>query len=397
MMNVHEFSSLIKESFESYFRKLYLSIKRGDLEIKVPYSYPTSLRIAESPHHFIAELMGTTLISNVDKFYLDLLRTPEKINNTSIFFNPGGKINNSMIPVLNVSNARFFSLINLTIITDYDKEIFLEKINFPLTASEIEYKNADMLLKIEKGCKACYFRNLKLIRTDKYRVFFRNVATAIIINKNVNREDIINFLNYLIELAFKGRYLFGINLGISKPKLQFAEDLLSLTDQDVKESVLDKYIQKHLRFFVEALGYQYGLSQPKLKWIERELNDPKESIPDYLLLRSDGFYDILDLKRSILNYSSIVRGGRRRPRFIAYVTELIGQLDTYKRYFEKKMNNKWAFNKYGIKIKNPKLIGIVGNYDNFQLEEVELAKRPYNKDIIILSYADIINLLRERK
>jgi len=77
------------------------------------------------------------------------------------------------------------------------------------------------------------------------------------------------------------------------------------------------------------------------------------------------------------------------------VSDLIGQLDTYKRYFEQEKNKEWALKKYGVKIKNPRLIGIVGNYDNFLQDEVDLVLRQYKDDIVIISYSDLINLLRK--
>ena len=45
-------------------------------------------------------------------------------------------------------------------------------------------------------------------------------------------------------------------------------------------------------------------------------------------------------------------------------------------------------------IDNPKLYGIVGNYDNFKREDVNLALGQYKDNIILISYNDLIDLLR---
>jgi hypothetical protein len=173
--------------------------------------------------------------------------------------------------------------------------------------------------------------------------------------------------------------------------------LLSLTDQDMAEGVLDRFIKTHNASFCSALGYKDALSQHSLKIIDNEgLEDRETLIPDYLMVKQDGTIDILDLKTAALkkHQNSLLKGGKARCRFKDYVGELIAQLYGYRRYFEIESNLKWFENNFGLKVHKPKLIGIVGNYDNFQREEIDLAMNQYKDDIVLYSYAELINFLR---
>lgn len=116
--------------------------------------------------------------------------------------------------------------------------------------------------------------------------------------------------------------------------------------------------------------------------------------PDYLLLHPDGYWDILDLKRAALGIRSIVLGFLSRPRFHHYVADMIAQLARYQQYFDCPENSKWALDNLGVQIRPPKLIGIVGNFDTFVSDEVDIALKQHRDNLAILSYSDLTNLLR---
>jgi hypothetical protein len=59
----------------------------------------------------------------------------------------------------------------------------------------------------------------------------------------------------------------------------------------------------------------------------------------------------------------------------------------YEAYFTHLENRKYAKDAYNIEVKNPKLILIIGNYENFTREEVDEALRPYQNDkFMIIDY-----------
>jgi hypothetical protein len=79
------------------------------------------------------------------------------------------------------------------------------------------------------------------------------------------------------------------------------------------------------------------------------------------------------------------------------VTELVSQLSTYKRYFDRPKNAAWAKEHLGVQTSEPRLFGLIGNFDSFDNDEVALASDPYKDNVVVMSYAALIDLLRARQ
>jgi hypothetical protein len=237
--------------------------------------------------------------------------------------------------------------------------------------------------------------SLDIVRTDEIRVLFRTIETAICVQKTISCDELRTWIREKCEQSLIERRPIGLNLKYDASAEAFGRELASLADQDLTEPILDKFIQTHGAYFVQQLKYRAHLSQPKLKWVNPGPNDPSESIPDYLLQRGDGYWNVLDLKRAALKNRSIVRGIPSRPRFIDYVDELIAQLVRYEAYFSNPENAAWAEENLGVRTKDLKLIGLVGNYDTFVQEHVELAMQQYKENIAVMSYTDVVALLRK--
>src|SRR6476659_10009838 len=89
-MDATTFTRVVQDFFETWLKSIAVRIDKGEIQIIEPYSYPTMLRVGESPSHFIAELLGETRISASKKAYkLQVPNTPETFPDTAAFFNPG--------------------------------------------------------------------------------------------------------------------------------------------------------------------------------------------------------------------------------------------------------------------------------------------------------------------
>jgi hypothetical protein len=110
-----------------------------------------------------------------------------------------------------------------------------------------------------------------------------------------------------------------------------------------------------------------------------------------MIERNDGFYDIYDLKTALLNKTSITKGERSRRRFIDYVEEGVAQLANYSEYFDYSKNCQFASEKYGIKVKNPNLVLVVGNFENANKTEIQEASRRL-KNLTIIDYDSFLQL-----
>ena len=396
-MDTKTYTTVVHDFFRSWLKTIATRIFKGDILIPGPYSYPTMLRVGISPSHFIAELLGSTGFISFQKPYkLELIKPLERFPNTALFFNPGFDSPPSENATLHIPDqAQDSSVMNIAFCTEYDEKTFTKKVNFHLAPVKFIPPGVKIPLSMAETANYILFRNVDLIRTDTFRILFRTISTAFVVRKSENASSLSNWLTRIAQDRINFDIL-GLNIGYNASSESFARELASLSDQNVSEPIIDKFIQTHAHLFAKALGYRRALSQLELQWIDRKADDPKISKPDYLLEREDGFFDILDLKKALLKYKSITTGKKARIRFNAYVSELAAQLIGYKRYFYSSKNRKWANDKYGISVSDPQLIGIVGNYDSFQRENVDLALEQYKDSITIFSYHELINLLRKR-
>ena len=111
-----------------------------------------------------------------------------------------------------------------------------------------------------------------------------------------------------------------------------------------------------------------------------------------MVKRDDGFYDIYDLKTAALWKMNILKGERKRRRFIDYVEKGVAQLANYREYFEYPKNRDLAKSKYGIEVQDPKLVLVVGNWENTDLKEIDEACRRY-RDVNIIDYDTFAHLI----
>jgi len=159
------------------------------------------------------------------------------------------------------------------------------------------------------------------------------------------------------------------------------------------ETTLGNFINSHPEIVRHAFQTDLFIYEPYLEWIEHDGTCEDKAInPDLLIKRSDGNFDIYDLKTALLDKNNITKGGRRRRRFIDYVEEGISQLANYREYFSYIENAKHAEKKYGIKIDNPKLVLITGSYDNVNIEEINQACRKYDGMFDIIDYDTFCHL-----
>jgi hypothetical protein len=134
-----------------------------------------------------------------------------------------------------------------------------------------------------------------------------------------------------------------------------------------------------------------------LLWIEKLHQNKDEAInPDLLIEREDGYFDIYDLKTAALDKTSITKGNRARRRFIDYVNEGIAQLANYEEYFTFPKNQELAWQKYQVKVRNPQLVLVVGNFENVNKEEIEEASRAI-RNITIIDYDTLMQLFLNPK
>lgn len=261
--------------------------------------------------------------------------------------------------------------------------------------------------------KHCYLNNCTLGNRfgNIHRV--KHVSFMLIINKKLDRNEYQSYLNTILSSSLISRSqarlssgfretldslnpLFGIQVVSSRN-----EEMSLLTSQfanfflipGVAETSIGEFLRKNEAFVKFAFSCKSVIHQPQLLWLEGNPEiDEKMIIPDLMLEREDGYFDICDLKLIKHERSSITKGQRRRRRFIDYVYEGISQLANYEDYFRYQANAEFAKSKFNIRISNPRLFLIVGSYENAVRQEIQEAARSLQNNFDILDY-DTLNSL----
>lgn len=155
----------------------------------------------------------------------------------------------------------------------------------------------------------------------------------------------------------------------------------------LREPNIGKFLSENPELVKRSLGCVDFLYEQRLYWKEGNWNPGEQYIqPDFLLKAANGYWDICDLKKPIIERESITKGGHSRRRFIDYVQEGLAQLANYEQYFQFKENAEYAKQEFGILVDKPRLILIVGNYENVDIEEIQEAERMLKTGYSIMDY-----------
>jgi hypothetical protein len=220
----------------------------------------------------------------------------------------------------------------------------------------------------------------------------KHVLFMLIIRRNVTE----NRYKEILKEIFENNILKGVHLCPRGKENNYilAGQLQNLyLFPNLHETVIGEFLYSHPEIIHKSLSTKNFKYEPDLLWIEGpERNKDKAINPDLLVERSDGFYDIYDLKTAALTKQKITKGLRRRRRFIDYIQEGIAQLANYREYFLFQKNRDYAKEKYGIEISDPNLTLIVGNYENVNPKEIQEACRQLDNNIIIMDYDSLVQL-----
>lgn len=394
-MNFEEFTDVCRHFFQDWLNWLHQNFQNGNMKITGTYSFANIVQIAQSPTHFIVELQGAKKYYPNQKINLEILKKSREVASTTSYFTSGDEITDTTKPTVDFGVEKS-SWSGGYIANNFDADLFAKKFGFATPHTGLHIFDAEIPIQIRPEANFIAFNNIDFIRSTGPRIWFRTVVSAFVIQKSVSRKAFINWLLEECNSNLRNRWAVGMTVGVDSSTQQFAKQLLSLSNQNVKEASLDKFIQKHAEHFASVLDYKQLLSQKTLKWIDRQDFDPVESRPDYLMERDDGYFDILDLKTGCTKLQSLTKGGQARIRFTDYVDELIAQLVTYERYFDSQENREWAYRELGIRTKDITLIGVVGNQNNLVRNEVDVVLQRYKNKLFVLSYNDILSIARQR-
>lgn len=225
--------------------------------------------------------------------------------------------------------------------------------------------------------ESCSVENCVLVNRLDNLVRCKNILSAYIFRGSITKAKLAEFFAKKLE----GKEVSGVHTvhGGQEKRLAVAGQLQSMyLLPGLHETTIGEFIKLHPEIIGKAFKTDYFEYEPYLLWLEHDGTCEDKAInPDLLVRRQDGCYDIYDLKTAALANKNVTKGGRKRRRFIDYIEEGVAQLVNYREYFSYEQNAKYAYDKYGIQVKDPKLVLVVGNWDNSSPEEVQQARRRY--------------------
>lgn len=367
--------------------------------------YPNILLFTQTDDHFIFELIGCSKRYNglkikhhTCKNTNDYLYQFESEYNDCKRGKPIFFLNSKNVGLKRLKMSRLSDFKSLT-----ERFGFIDRLTSELIMMD---EHEGTLMEFGNDFKSCYIEDCLVINKSQEAYRVKDILCMGIVSKNHLKDDYINELTQkLIDNPTSTDDLFGIHFcdrEIVHNMLlagQFANMFLV---PGIHETTIGEFLNRNPSFIKSALSHQDFLYEKEFPWLEgNDFTDEKFINPDLMLKRIDGFYDICDLKTPKLNKNSLTKGEHKRRRFMDYVGEGIAQLANYEEYFTFSKNKIYADLEFGVKVHNPILYLIVGNYENMKKQEVKEACRHLKNQYRIIDFdtlhALFLNSIKNKK
>ncbi|OGI19858.1 MAG: hypothetical protein A3J06_02645 [Candidatus Moranbacteria bacterium RIFCSPLOWO2_02_FULL_48_19] len=383
-----QFEDFIEETrlwWDRYLKFIYDQQRKGNLDSRSGIIlYPNILLVTRAKDFFVAELIGA------QKTFTSLKLLQHKENSIYRYLNQFDDSEPDPLIRLN-GTGNSFRFLCLAQEADFNvvrsRFPFIEL--FPTRINRVGGKGS--VFSFGSDFSSCSVENSVLVNRRENLFRCKNILELFIVKSPISRKE----LSKLFEQLTNSGEVKGVHTVPStrEESLIISGHLQSMyLFPGLRETTIGKFINTHPEVVKKALKTSHFEYEPYLEWLEHDGTVSDKAInPDLIVRRPDGLYDIYDLKTALLRKKSIVKGPKKRRRFIDYVEEGAAQLANYRDYFQYTKNQQLAKDKYGIEVSNPKLILITGNWDNVSPKEIEEACRRYNK-ISILDFDTFTHL-----
>jgi hypothetical protein len=385
-MNIDEVISVNKIVWKNYLNKV------TKIQPKTAtFLYPTIMLVTEVDNFFIVELIGFSerhvdlnvkknKAENLDSYiyqfnYESSIKTDKSTNINSRFFTRiylGAKIEEEIL------NERFFFQERWpTKIVASDKIVGTNKIfNFGCI-NYLEYNDS------------CIANKLSNIYRLKPILHLHCIAKHI--TKHKYKKHLINQLSGPLKHSDDLKGVLYSDSKYTSTNLIYSQFLNVYSFTKLRETTIGEFLNKNTEIIKGAFNSNNVLYEPEFEWIEGNPEDSEKSIkPDFMIESAEDNWDILDLKLPYWSKSKLTKGPRKRRSFLQIVDDAIAQLANYEDYFSFEKNKEFSKKKYGVVIKNPRLIVVIGNFNNYNQAEIDEASRKLKDNFMIIDY-DTLN------
>lgn len=349
--------------------------------------FPNLVLYTETSEHYLAELFGGTLR------FQGLTERNHREESTIRYLYQFEDDSENPLFIIDAAN---FVLSNLALSREVDIEKVKERFGFnPIDIHPtriVMKKGGGSVISFGPNFKSCYLNNCLII--NSYERFYRmkDVLHLSIASKTLARKDLINDLN--------GQCIWPVNNSDNTYGMHYVpNDLIEsykLSGQfanlflvpGIREPNIGKFLHNNSALIMKALDYGDLLYEKPFKWMQGNPDSSELEIQPDFMLKPNGanYWDICDIKKPLQNKANITTGGHARRKFIEEVNDGIAQLANYEQYFSFSVNVKYAKEKYKVEVNSPKLILIIGSYENSNIEEIKEASRQLKNNFTIMDY-----------
>jgi hypothetical protein len=384
-----QFVKLTSDYWKKYMSGVSTLVARGTISASNggKILFPTFLLCTETRHFFVAELIGAS------PTYNGLIVKRHKELSIDRYLN---QFNEELPdPALSLYASENIQVTNMIIAQAADIEEVERRfpfVKFAETATVMRQGGSGSTIEFREDNKSASFFNCTLVNKHANAIRVKNILYMTVINKTFPKYKYLGELPQRIQWGDK---LIGVRpvLGEAAESLIIASQFANIFLMNkLHETTIGEFLAAHPQLLKRALGIKRFVPEPYLPWVEKFPPNTDEAInPDLLIEREDGFYDIYDLKTAVLDRTSITKGKRARRRFIDYVNEGIAQLANYEEYFAFPKNQQLAWEKYQVKVNDPKLVLVVGSFENADRDEIDEASRAL-RNLTIIDYDTLMQL-----
>lgn len=361
-MKLEKFAKCCQKCWGQYLEYLRRAQFSGRLDAEGRIYFPNTILITETPDHYIMELVG------VSEDFNGLKIKKHKSKSTNYYFNQIDYKTDD--PGTDLISFRFEGMIFKSRFSD---AVFSDRLRLLDLYQRPNIKIAsDASIQLTKLSNDLTFDGCVFVNSDGSRIRMKFVIYAWLVTKNVQEVDVQKSIDILSK--YGGVYGVTWGSGDHRDIYVLAQFQSTYLQPGLSEPTIGNFLDNHPDFTRRAFGVDHFVYEPFLRWVADSRHEEKDINPDLMLRRSDGYYDICDLKLPLLD-RNVTTGERERRRFVSSILEGVAQLSHYKEYFEQPENAAFAFKQYGIKVLDPKLILVVGNAENVRPDEISEASR----------------------
>lgn len=375
-----KFIKLTSRVWNSYLQHVQDLSNKGQLACRDGriLLYPNIILYAVTKEHFIVELIGA------NKTFQKIVLRKHAETSIDRYLNqfsdiPGNGLLHIDLTGMNIKNMCLSHASDLQSLEDRFPMVKLFGTNI------IKPEGSGSVLSVGSNCEFTTLDNCILVNRESLAFRVKHILHMGIIKRNLTERRHKEIMEQILSVnQVKGAH--SCLIGTEEDYIVAGQLQNLYLSPKLRETTIGEFLKTHPQIVKRGFAAKNFVYEPTLPWIEGPPeNKDREINPDLLVQRSDGFYDIYDLKTAALDKKKITKGKRCRRRFIDYIQEGAAQLANYYEYFLYKKNCEYAKEKFNVQVNNPKLVLVVGNYDNVDQIEVQEACRQYD-NITIIDY-----------